>query len=61
MHEPPFIHITTGWGRIGNIWWVNSKPSAHQDPYSMRSCIEWGTIIFGTPDPLRRYGEIIYV
>jgi hypothetical protein len=61
MHEIPWLRVTTEWGRIGNIWWTNSEPSIHQDPYSRRLCVEWGAIIFGEPSPGHRYGEIIYL
>ena len=38
----PFIHVTSGWGRIGNVYWSNSCREPYTDWYSQRRCRSWG-------------------
>jgi len=55
-----FFHVTSDWGRLGPLWWTNSHTVPHRDPCSMRTCIQWGCVVF-RPDRATRYSEVVYL
>jgi hypothetical protein len=38
----PFIHVTSGWGRIGSVYWTNSHREPYMDWYRHCRCRSWG-------------------
>ena len=53
------IEITSDYGRIGNIFWCNSKPAPHQSPWMMWLVTYGGFTWIGEPEPGIMYGTEI--
>jgi len=51
MNHQAFLEVFDWGGHLGNIWWINSQPSPHQDIFSRRIVTFWGATIFGAPEP----------
>jgi hypothetical protein len=60
-HKTLPIEITSDYGNIGNICWVNSKPAPHPSIWMRQFVTYWGFTMFGRPKPGIMYGfEIPY-
>jgi hypothetical protein len=40
--NPHFIHVTSDYGWIGNICWLNSSTTPSQDPMQCGPIVLWG-------------------
>jgi hypothetical protein len=56
-----FLKITSEHGSIGNLRWVNSRPSPHSDPYTLRLVTRWGGVgtIWNDPSRYIPFSDII--
>ena len=50
------IEITSDYGRIGNIFWCNSRPAPYRSPLMMRLVTYWGFTLIGELEPGIMYG-----
>jgi hypothetical protein len=54
-----FIEISSDWGHIGNVFWINSKTMPHWNPLAYLRITRWGCFIPHMPAPGLMYSGVI--
>lgn len=56
-HSKPFILITSDYGWIGCLHWVNSRREPYMDAYRRRRCRSWGGCEINPAQPTYPRGQ----